>query len=129
MNADESTSMFMTAKISTRCAMTVGLMNAGMTASVSERRGTLRAPVGRHGASSFADMRLVLGAEMLQRRQRRRCLGVAERTQRLAGDVVRHARQQIEVAHLPFAAFNARQDLPEPVSSFAARRALAARFV
>ena len=39
------------------------------------------------------------------------------------------ADQQIDVAHLPFAVLDARQDLVEPVAALAARRALAARLV
>ncbi len=91
--------------------------------------GFARAPVGRHGAAAFADVRLVLGAEVLDRRQRRRRRGVAERAQRLADDVVADADQQVDVAHLPFAVLDPRQDLVEPVAAFAARRALAARLV
>ncbi len=49
-------------------------------------------------AAPFLDVRLVLVPEMLQRRQHRRDRGVAERAQRLAGDVARDAREQIEIA-------------------------------
>ena len=47
----------------------------------------------------------------------------------LPGDVVRHARQEIEIAHLAVAALNLREDLEQPVAALAARRALAARLV
>ena len=52
-----------------------------------------RAPVGRQRAAPFPDVRLVLVPEMLQRRQHRRDGGVAERAQRLAGDVAGDARR------------------------------------
>src|SRR5262249_5665361 len=91
--------------------------------------GLPRAPVGRQRAAPFGDVRLVLVPEMLQRRQHRRDGRVAERAQRLAADVVRDAREQIEVAHLSFAALDAAQNLVQPVGSLAARRALAARLV
>ena len=67
--------------------------------------------------------------EVLERRQHRGDRGVAERAERLAGDVAGNARQQIEIAHLPFATLDPGQNLVEPVGAFAARRALAARLV
>src|SRR6185503_15151746 len=88
-----------------------------------------RPPFRRQRAAPFLDVRLVLVAEMLQRRQHRRHRRVAERAQRLAGDVVRDALQHVEVAHLPLAALDAAQDLVEPVGALAAGRALAARLV
>src|SRR5262249_57882036 len=65
-------------------------------------------------AAPFPDVRFVLVPEMLQRRLDRRDGGVAERAQGLAGDVPRDAREQIEVAHLPFAALDPPQDLVQP---------------
>src|SRR5918994_19647 len=62
-------------------------------------------------------------------RQHRRGRGVAERTQRLADDVGGDPEEQVDVLHLPVAALDALQQLVEPVGAFAARRALAARFV
>src|SRR5215831_9300131 len=122
MNAAERTRRLKMTKIRTKCATTACVMASNI--SVGGRDGGARSPIGRHGAASFADVRFVLGAEVLQGRQRRRRLGVAERAQRLAGDVVRDARQQIEIAQLPFAALDLREDLEQPVAAFAARRAL-----
>src|SRR5262249_34431986 len=81
--------------------------------------GLARAPLGGQRAASFLDMRLVLMPEMLQRRQHRRDGGVAEGAQRLAADVGRDAGEQIEIAHLPFAALDAPQDLVQPVGPLA----------
>src|SRR5438128_2940987 len=88
-----------------------------------------RAPFGRQHASALADVRLVLPAEQLHRRQHRRRGRVAERTQCLAGDVARDAEQQVKILRLSLAAFDALQQLQEPVRALAARRTLAARFV
>ena len=71
-----------------------------------------------------------LGAEVLQRRERRRRLGVAERAQRLARDVVRRrssSRSRSRISPSPRSIFV--QDLEQPVAALAARRALAARLV
>jgi hypothetical protein len=67
--------------------------------------------------------------EVLQSGQHRRHRRVAERAQRLPRDVLRDARQQVQIAHLPFAAFDAAQDLVQPVRPLAARRAFPARLV
>ena len=66
---------------------------------------------------------------MLQRRQHGRDGGVTESAERLAADVRRDTRQQIEIAHLAFAALDLAQNLVQPVRAFAARRALSAGFV
>ena len=71
----------------------------------------LRPPRGRKRAAAFLDVRLALVPEMFQRRQHRRDGGVAERAERPAADVVRNAREQIEIAHLPIAAPDALQIL------------------
>src|SRR5262245_36381103 len=86
-------------------------------------------PVRRERAAALADVRFVLVPEVLERREHRRDRSVAERAQRLAGNLSREARQQIEVAHLPFAALDTLQDPVEPVGALAARRALPARLV
>src|SRR5256885_5285671 len=51
-----------------------------------------RAPGCGEGAAAFCDVRFVFVAEVLQGRQHRRDRGVAERAQRLAGDVAGDAR-------------------------------------
>jgi len=71
------------------------------------RDGVARAPLGRQRAASLPDVRLVLVPEVLQRRQDGRGCRVAERAQRFPGDVVRDAQEQIEIAHLAFAALDA----------------------
>src|SRR3954470_18834775 len=72
-------------------------------------------PPGRRlRAASFRDVRLELIPEQLQRRQYRRRGGVAERAQRLAGDVVGDAEQQVDVLHLPFTALDTHQQLVQP---------------
>src|SRR5262249_28056277 len=88
-----------------------------------------RAPGSKQGTAVLANVRLVFVAEMLQRRLHRGDRGVAEGAQRLAADVRRDAREQIEIAHLPLAVLDAAQDLVQPVGALAARRAFAARFV
>src|SRR5216117_3559882 len=125
MKAADNTSMLKTTKIRPSCAMTVG----GGSQLISMRpHGRLdRPPVGRYRAAPFAHVRLELRAEMLDGRQRGSCGGIAERAERLADDVVPDAHQEIDVTHLSFAVVDARQNLVEPVSPFAARRALAAR--
>src|SRR5438874_7214667 len=69
-----------------------------------------RPPVGGQRAPAFLDVRLVLVTEVLQRRHDRRHRGVAEGAERLAGDVRRDVRQQIEIAHLSFAALDLRSE-------------------
>src|SRR5262252_9628367 len=67
-------------------------------AHVSVRSHRLRrAPGRRHGAATFPDVRFVLVPEVLERRLDRSDRRVAERTERLAADVARDAREQIEV--------------------------------
>src|SRR5262245_54354671 len=85
------------------------------------------APIGRQGAPSFPDVRLVLVPEVLQRRQDRRDGGVAERAQGLAGDIAGDAVEQVEIAHLAFTSLDALENLEQPVRAFTARRAFAAR--
>src|SRR5947208_959812 len=87
------------------------------------------APVRLQRAAPFLDVRFVLVPEVLDRRQHRRYGRVAERTQRLAGNVSRNAEQQVEIAHLPATALDLLQHFVQPVGPFAARRALAARLV
>src|SRR5206468_8285117 len=125
IKAADNTSMLKTTKISPSWAMTVG--GGSQLMSVRPYGRAWRAPVGRYRTPSFAHMSLVLGAEVLDGRQCGRRRRVAERAQRLAGDVVADGDQQIDVAHLPFAVVDARQDLVEPVAPFTAGRALAAR--
>ena len=79
------------------------------------------APVGRARAAAFAHVRFVLGPELLDRRQHRRGGGVAEGTERLAGDVVRDAEQQIDVRHRAVAAIDLVEDPQQPVAALAAR--------
>src|SRR5262249_13790518 len=88
-----------------------------------------RAPGRRQRAALLPDVRLVLVSEVLQRRPHGRDGGVAERAERLAADVRRNARQQIEIARLPFSGFDLPENLVQPVGAFAAGRALAARLV
>src|SRR4026209_1272029 len=127
MNAADSTRQLKTTKIRTSRAMISG--DGSQLISVRPHGHARRAPVGRHRAAALADVSFELGAEMLHRRQRRCGGSVAERTERLAGDVVADADEQIDVAHLTFAVLDARQDLVQPVSPFTTGSALAARFV
>src|SRR5687768_12047114 len=56
--------------------------------SVRSRQHRLfRPPVRGQRAAAFGDVRLELLPEVVQRREDRRCRGVAERTQRLADDI------------------------------------------
>src|SRR5437764_487161 len=80
-------------------------------------------------AAPFLDVRFVLVPEVLQRGQHRRDRRVAERAKRFPGDVAGDAAQQIQIAHLPFAALDALQNLVQPIGSLAARRAFAAGLV
>ena len=70
----------------------------GAGSSVRRPTGVPRAPLGRQRAAALADVRLVLVPEVLQRREHRRRGGVAERAERLAGDVAGDAGEQIEIA-------------------------------
>src|SRR4051812_6453265 len=127
MNAADNTSMLKTTKIRPSCAMTGG--GGSQLISVRPHRHPRRAPVGRNRAPALAHVRLELGPEVLDGGQRRCRGGVAERAQRLARDVVADAHQEIDVAHLSFAAVDAGKNLVEPVAAFTTRRALAARLV
>src|SRR4051812_8621352 len=128
MNAADSTSMLKTTKIRPSCAMIVG-GGSQLLISVRSHRHPRRAPVGRYRAASLADVRFEFGAEVFHRRQRRGCRGVAEGAQRLAGNVVADADEQVDVPHLSFTALDAGEDLVEPVAPFTARSTLAARLV
>src|SRR6185369_12630434 len=100
------------------------------TSSFSVRSHRLsRPPVGRQRAPSFPDMRFVLVPEVLQRGQDRRDGGVAERAQRLAGDIPGYAAEEVKIAHLAFTSLDPPENLEEPVGAFAARRAFATRLV
>src|SRR3954463_2860037 len=128
MNAAESTSMLKTTKIRPSCAMIVGV-GSQLLISVRSHRHPRRTPVGGHRAAPLADVRFELSAEVLHRRQGRCGGGVAEGAQRLAGNVVADADEQVDVAHLPFTALDAGENLVEPVAPFTTRGALAARLV
>src|SRR5262249_51171918 len=71
----------------------------------------LRAPRRWQRATAFLDVRFVLVPEMLQCREHRGHGGITEGAQRLARDIVRHARQEIEIAHLTLTALDALEDL------------------
>src|SRR5262245_44523617 len=158
MAAAELSSATKTTSVSTTCAMNSGVIGYRHHEDTKPRRRTKRAvskdffadlrarrvfvvpspfsalpppasPRCRQRAPMLPDVRLVLVPEMLERRLDRRDRGVAERAERLAADVARDARQQIEVAQLPLTLFDPSQDLVQPVGAFAARRAFAARFV
>src|SRR5215203_219710 len=98
MNAADNTSMLKTTKIRPSCAMTGG--GGSQLISVCPHRHPRGAPVRRNRAPPLAHVRLEFGAEVLHGGQRRCRGGVAERAQRLAGDVVADADQKIDVAHL-----------------------------
>src|SRR5262249_14910267 len=87
------------------------------------------APRRRHGAAAFPDVRLVLIAERLDRREYGRRRGIAERAERLAEDVVGDRQQEIDIARLAFTALDLPQHPVEPVAALPARRALPARLV
>src|SRR5262249_12102589 len=113
----------------TKSVRTICAMSSGVIVALVGSYRLARTPRGRQRASSLANVRLVLVPEVLERRDHRCRGGIAERAQRFAGDVRRDAREQVEIAHLAFAAFDALEDLVEPVGPLAARRALAARLV
>src|SRR5687767_4899290 len=73
-----------------------------------------RAPVGRQRASSFLHVRLELVPEVVQRGEHRGRRRITERTQRFADDVGGHAKEQVDVLHLPVAALDPQQQLVEP---------------
>src|SRR5688500_15207584 len=130
MNAAESTSMLKMTKISPKCAMSVGVMGGTPascacveklprsrehSASVGGDRALRCAPVGGHRTAPLAHVRFEFGSEVLDGGQRRRRRRVAERAQRLPRDVAADAHEEIDVAHLPFAVFDATQNLVQPV--------------
>src|SRR5574341_22748 len=80
-------------------------------------------------ASLLGDMRFELVAVFSDKRCRRHRRGVAERADRVAHDVGADVEDQIQIASLPFAILDAVKNLFHPVTSFAARAALSARFV
>src|SRR6267378_7467045 len=105
MTAAELSSMKKTNRIRTICAISSGVMWM-----CSVRVNPLaRAPLGGQRASALFDVRLVFVAEVRQGREHRRHRGIAERAERLAGDVGGDARQQIEIARLPLAALDLAQ--------------------
>src|SRR6266542_3508019 len=108
MKAADSTSMLKTTKIRPSCAMTVG--GGSQLISMRPHGRVDRAPVGRHRAPPFAHVRLELGAEMLDCRQRGGRRGITKRAERLADDVVSDAHQEIDVTHLSFAVVYAREN-------------------
>src|SRR5690242_15716840 len=109
MNAADSTNMLKTTKIRPSCAMIVG-GGSQLLISVRSHRHPRRAPIGRHRAAAFADVRFEFSAEVLDRRQGGRRRRIAERAERLAGDVVADADEQVDVPHLSLAAFDAGED-------------------
>src|SRR5262245_30192275 len=112
-----------TKSVSPSCAMSSGV---SMSVGTDRLSGT---PVGGQRAAVFANVRLVLLPEMLERRRHGCDRGVAERAERFPRDVRRDAGQEIEIARLPLAPFDLPENLVQPVGPFAARRALAARLV
>src|SRR5437868_6594117 len=81
-----------------------------------------------HEAALMLDVVYELVAEMLDEALHRQRGRVAERTDRAAGDVVRHVVEEVEVLHAPCAVLDAVHDAVEPARALAAGRALAARF-
>src|SRR3954463_2961550 len=97
----------------TNSVRTIWAARNGVIDSVRSHR-LPRAPLGWQSASAFSNVRLVLVPEMFQRRHHRRHRGVAKCTERFPRDISRDAAQQIEIAHLTFAAFDAVQNLVQP---------------
>ena len=67
--------------------------------------------------------------EVLDRGEHRRDRRVSERAQRLAADEIRHARQQVDVAHRSLSAFNLVQQLEQPVGAFGRQAEPVAQFL
>src|ERR1700704_3166397 len=127
MTAAEFSNITKTNSVSPICATSNGVIDCSSRRHESPR--LCGPPVGRERAPAFLDVSFVLVPEMLERSQNGRDRGVAEGAERFAGDVGRDAREQVEIAHLSFAALDALQDLVQPVGALAAGRALAARLV
>src|SRR6188508_2061460 len=110
MPAAELSSMTNTNSRMASWAMTTGLSMMSCPASAGlmrpHRSGVPAAPGRGHGAAPFANVILVFGPEILQRGQRRRCRGIAERAQRLARNQAGDVLEQAEVLHLAFAALD-----------------------
>src|SRR5688500_15146244 len=91
--------------------------------------GLSRSPIRRTRAAAFTHVRLELVPELLDGRQHRRRRRVAEGAQRLAGNVVRDAEQQLDVVHTALAPLDLPQHVQEPGTPFATRGALATGLV
>src|SRR6185312_2730322 len=85
--------------------------------------------IGRHDALLVRDVMLELGAEVLDEAFDRQRGGIAERADRAPLDVVGDVRKKIEILGAAVAVLDPVDHPPEPPGAFAARRALAARFL
>src|SRR5512139_2968022 len=81
-----------------------------------------------HAALVF-DVMLELVAKMFEEALHRHRRRIAERADGMAANVPCHAVEQIHVLRSPLAMFDAMDDAVHPAGAFAARRALAARFL
>src|SRR6476469_1907210 len=82
-----------------------------------------------HDAALVLDVVLELAAEMFDEALDRQRRGVAQRADRAALDVVGDGRQHVDVLGPARAVLDAIDHSPQPAGAFAARRALAARFL
>src|SRR4029450_11645833 len=94
--------------------MTMSWATSWASTSVRRHHARVCTPGRRHGAAALADVRLVLVAERRNGREHRCRLRIPESAQRLAHDVPCHRQQQVQIAHLPFAALDLAEQPMQP---------------
>src|ERR1043166_8153366 len=77
----------------------------------------------------LCDVRFKLIAKFFNECRRGHGCRIAEETDRVAHDIAAYVEDQIKIARFPFTILDAVKDLFHPMATFAARAALAARFV
>src|SRR5690349_7444121 len=82
-----------------------------------------------HQAELMFDVVLELSAEMLDEALHWQRRGIAQRADGASRDVVGHRNQLLEIFASAFAVLDALHHAIQPTGAFAARRALAARFL
>src|SRR5690242_14295197 len=128
--ARPSTSMFSIGRDPpTLAAFAAALPPAGAEFAPWDGPAALTSDIGRHDALLVRDVMLELTAEMLDETLHGQRGSVAERANRAPLHVVGDGRQHVEVFTAPGAVLDAVDHPPQPPGAFAARRALAARFL
>src|SRR5215470_14254871 len=94
--------------------------------SISTFTGGRGSDIVRDQALLVVDVILELVAEMLDEALHRQRRGVAQRTDRAAGDVVGDVHEHVEVLASTLSMLDAVDHAPQPACPFSARRALAA---